>query len=369
MYTPTREDTLQLIDRFDAVSGNINLEEKQFELEELKTRQQDPSFWEDPDNAVSVSKKITEIEEFIKDLNELHDCVDICDMFYDEEPIELSDNEISSVYEKAIGLLEKFEMFNVFTEEGDSMSCALKITAGAGGTEAQNWAWMLMRMYIQYCESHGFSKTVTDVSYAAGEKLLKSVTILVEGENAYGLLKCETGIHRLVRVSPYNAQGKRQTSFASVFVTPIVDDSIHIELDKSKLSVEFFRSSGAGGQNVNKVETGCRVRYQYTDPETGETEEIRVENTETRKQHDNRERAEMLLKSILYKKELDKKNRKKKELEDSKLEIGWGAQIRSYVFDDSRVKDHRTGYQESDVTSVMNGHIDGFIKAYLLGKF
>ena len=369
MYIPSREDSISLIERFNSLSGNINLEQKQYELEDLKTRQQDPLFWEDPDNAVSVSRKITELEEFIKDFNELHDCVDICEMFFDDEPMELSDDEISSVYEKAVGLLEKFEMFNVFSEEGDSMSCALKITAGAGGTEAQNWAWMLMRMYIQWCELHGFSKTVTDVSFADGEKLLKSVTILVEGENAYGLLKCETGIHRLVRVSPYNAQGKRQTSFASVFVTPVVDDSINIELDKSKMSVEFFRSSGAGGQNVNKVETGCRVRYQYTDPDTGETEEIRVENTETRKQHDNRDRAEMLLKSILYKKELDRKNKKKQELEDSKPEIGWGAQIRSYVFDDSRVKDHRTGYQESDVAGVMNGHIDGFIKAYLLGKF
>ena len=188
----------------------------------------------------------------------------------------------------------------------------------------------------------------------------------IEGDQAFGFLKGENGVHRLVRVSPYNAQGKRMTSFASVFVTPLVDDSIEVVIDKSKISWDLFRSSGAGGQNVNKVETGVRLRYQYVDPDTGEEEEILIENTETRKQTENRENAMRLLRSQLYDRAMKKRMAEKEKIEAGKKKIEWGSQIRSYVFDDRRVKDHRTNYQTSDVTGVMDGKIDDFIKAYLM---
>ena len=364
---PTREAVLDVRQRFDTVDKNVPVKEREMELQELRLRQQDPALWDDQERAVEITRKVSEAERFLSEYYALKESVEMCELWILEDEPDAED--FSSAYQRAVDLLAQFELQNMFTEEGDSMSCALKITAGAGGTEAQNWASMLCRMYLLYCKSHGFDVEVTDYNEAPGKDLLNSATLLVEGEHAYGFLKCETGIHRLVRVSPYNAQGKRMTSFASVFVSPVVDDSINIEIDKSKLSEEFFRSSGAGGQNVNKVNTGVRVRYQYTDPDTGETEEIRVTNTETRKQGDNRERAMMILKSILYKKELDRRNAAKRALEDSKADIGWGAQIRSYVFDDSRVKDHRTNYEEHDVQAVMNGRLDGFIKAYLMQQY
>ena len=363
----SKNNIADLRERFNTLAKKARLEDKQIEADELRLRQQDPEFWDDADNAAKQSQKLKSLEKFLEGIRRVADAVEECELYSEENDSSL-ESDLEDAYQRALSELENYEFYNMLSNEGDNMSCAVKITAGAGGTEAQDWANMLLRMYLLYCQNQGFQTEITDYSEVS-TGLVKTATILVEGENAYGLLKCETGVHRLVRVSPYNAQGKRMTSFASVFVTPIVDDTIEIILDKSKLSFDFFRSSGAGGQNINKVETGCRARYLYTDPDTGETEEIRVENTETRKQNDNRERALMILKSILYKKELDRRNAKKKELEDSKPEIGWGAQIRSYVFDDSRVKDHRTNYQENDVSSVMNGHLDGFIKAYLMSQF
>ena len=364
----SRENVNELTRRLDVLRDKVRLDEKKMEAEELRLRQQDPEFWTDQERATEVSRKLKQADDFIKGFALLEDAVTECQMYMDEDPAGYAE-ELSAAYENALKALDEYELYNMFSEEGDNMSCAVKITAGAGGTEAQDWAKMLTRMYLMYCTQHNFGTDVTDYNEVA-PGLLKSATILVEGPNAYGLLKCETGIHRLVRVSPYNAQGKRMTSFASVFVTPIVDDNIEIDIDKSRLEEELFkRSKGAGGQNVNKVATACRLTYHYTDPDTGENEDIVVENHETRKQRDNRERAMLILRSILYKKELDKKNAAKKLLEDSKADIGWGAQIRSYVFDDSRVKDHRTGYQESDVTAVMNGKLDGFIRAFLMSKY
>ena len=224
---------------------------------------------------------------------------------------------------------------------------------------------MLMRMYMRWAESNGYKLSVPNLQ-EGDEAGIKTVTMNIEGSYAYGYLKGENGVHRLVRVSPYNAQGKRMTSFASVFVTPLVDDSIEVTVEPARLSWDTFRSGGAGGQNVNKVESGVRLRYQYKDPYTGEEEEILIENTETRDQPKNKENAMRQLRSILYDKELQHRMEEQAKVEAGKKKIEWGSQIRSYVFDDRRVKDHRTNYQTSDVNGVMDGKIDGFIKAYLM---
>ncbi len=320
----------------------------------------DPDFWADAEKAQGILRTIKTHKKWVQQYREIAEKVGDAEVLLEfQKAGESTEEEVDAQYRKAVQALDDIEFRSTLNQQEDELGAILEINAGAGGTEACDWASMLMRMYLMWAEKSDFkaSQLWLTPGDAAG---IKSVGLEIDGDYAFGLLKGENGVHRLVRVSPYNSQGKRMTSFASVFVHPMVDDRITVEINPADLEWDTFRSSGAGGQHVNKTESAVRVRHLPSG--------IVVECQQERSQIQNREKAMQMLRSRLYERELERQKAEKEKIEAGKMKNEWGSQIRSYVLDDRRVKDHRTGYQTSQTDDVLDGEIDEFLKAFLMSN-